>query len=360
MIRQLIWILVIASWIFPPTSLWAEHRVTAKGVSFFEPGREAVARERAVDEAKRSAIEKAVGVAVTSKTVVEDFQVVKDQIFSRASGYLRDITIVDEKKTGLGTYEVTLTATVEVAALVDDTERFLSLLQWQKNPTVTVRIEPEQAVEYQSAARKTANLLTERLTRSGFQVIRSPEASGSRAAFAVPVAVALSSRTADYQGLELTLNEVSLTATVVRTGDGEVLAASSAVVSIPGENRLQVLDKGTRRCVIAVWEDLQSKLTRLWERELYSKRDIRLVLHAVSSYARAREVLAVFQSDVSGVVAAHLIRFEGDTADYRIQYRGWPEQLAGEFDMTYFRRRHFDAALRSISGNTIVLTIINP
>jgi hypothetical protein len=78
---------------FSSTSLLAGQTVTAVGLSFFESGREVIAREKALDEARRAAIEKAVGVVIEARTIVENFEVVKDQILSRATGYLNNIKI---------------------------------------------------------------------------------------------------------------------------------------------------------------------------------------------------------------------------------------------------------------------------
>lgn len=41
---------------------------------------------------------------IESRTIVEDMEVVKDQIFSRSSGYLKNIEVLNEKKTKFGTY----------------------------------------------------------------------------------------------------------------------------------------------------------------------------------------------------------------------------------------------------------------
>lgn len=56
-----------------PAIVSAGEKVTATGVSFFEEGRVAIAREKALDEAKRAAIEQAVGTRIESRTVIENF-----------------------------------------------------------------------------------------------------------------------------------------------------------------------------------------------------------------------------------------------------------------------------------------------
>jgi len=342
---------------FCPIAVPAGERVTAKGMSFFEAGREVVAREKALDEAKRAAIEQAVGTMVESRTVVEDFQVVKDQIFSRTSGYLKNLSVLEEKKSDLGTYEVTIQAEVEISDLVNDLDRFNRIIGWQKNPRIAIVIEPALAKEYLAAAQKTAGLLTTKLKVDGFKVFKYSGSSDIQMGLLVGLTLELSSKGTKFQGLELTLNEVSLSANIYRPGDGEIVAAASAVKSLPGENRLQALDKGARLCVDAIWKDLRRKLTATWEKELYSEREVYLIVKNISSHAGAEETAFIFKSDVSGVLDAGLITYLDGTAEFSLKYRGWPEQLLNELQMSYFTSKYFDADLEAISGNKIIIKV---
>ena len=340
-----------------PTILQAGERVTAKGMSFFETGREVVARERALDDAKRAAIEQAVGTMVESRTVVEDFQVVKDQIFSRTTGYLKNLNVLEEKKTDFGTYEVMIQAEVEIADLVSDLDRFNRIIGWQKNPRIAIVTEPALANEYLAAAQKTTGLLTTKLKDDGFRVFKYSGSGDIQMGLLVSLNLEVSSKGTKFQDLDLTLNEVSLSANIYRPGDGEIVAAASAVKSLPGENRLQALDKGTRFCVDAIWKDLRRKLTATWEKELYSEREVYLIVRNISSHAGAEEIAFTLKSDVSGVLDSGLITYRDQAAEFNLKYRGWPEQLLNELQMSYFKNKYFDADLESIDGNKIIIKI---
>jgi hypothetical protein len=153
---------------------------------------------------------------------------------------------------------------------------------------------------------------------------------------------------------------VSLTAAVERPGTGEVLATSSAVKSLPGANRLAVLDKGADQCIQAVWKDLRRQLAQLWEQELYSQRQIDLVVHNVKDHAQAAEIAAVLKSDVSSVADVQVLSFTGTTAEFGINYRGWPEHLANELEMAHFKNRYFDLALKGITGSRVDMSLAPP
>ncbi|MBU0986020.1 MAG: hypothetical protein KKH68_02100 [Proteobacteria bacterium] len=353
--KKIILVLML-SLLFFPAGLQAGTVVTAKGLSFFEPGRELIAREKALDEAKRMAVEKAIGTTIESRTAVEDYQVVKDQIISRSAGYLKNIKILEENKSDLGTYEIKIEADVEIPDLVDDLDRFKKILQWQKNPRISVVIEPGLKADYLPAAQKTANQLIERLKYDGFSVFKHSTNNENQMGLLVGLSLELSTRQTKFQDLELTLNEVSLSANIYRPGDQEILATAGAVKSLPGENKLQILDKGAKFCVDDIWDKLRKDLARLWEKELYSQRDIYMIIKKIASHAEAQEIGAIFKSDVSGVVDASLIGFRKNKAEFNLKYRGWPEQLLNEIQMSYFKNKYFEPILETIQGNQIIIT----
>ncbi|MDP2646952.1 MAG: hypothetical protein Q8P24_18605 [Desulfobacterales bacterium] len=342
-----------------PSLVRAGNVVTAKGLSFYEPGREVVAREKALDEAKRAAVEKAVGTSIQSNTVVENFQVVKDQILSRASGYLKDLKILEEKKSALGSYEITIEADVEIAALVDDLDRFQKILSWQKNPRISIVIDPNLNKNYWPTANKTANLLTDKLKNTGLSVFKYAKDNPLQMGLLVGLSLEVASKHTKYQDLEITLNEVSLSANIYRPGDGEILAAANAVKSLPGENSLKALDKGAISCVDAIWKNLRQKLLAVWEKELFSEREIYLIVKAVPSHAVAQETAVIFKSDVSGILSSTLIRFSKNSAEYHLKYRGWPEQFADEIQMSYFNKKYFKSQMEDISNNRITIKRID-
>jgi hypothetical protein len=97
-------------------------------------------------------------------------------------------------------------------------------------------------------------------------------------------------------------------------------------------------------------------LTRLWEKELFSERDVDLIVKKVASHAEAAEIGSIFKSDVSGVVDVTLIAFRKHRAEYRLKYRGWPEQLLNEIQMSYFKNKYFEPLLETIQGNQIIIS----
>ena len=49
--------------------------------------------------------------------------------------------------------------------------------------------------------------------------------------------------------------------------------------------------------------------------------------------------------------------FFNPESEYNLKYRGWPEQLLNEIQMSYFKNKYFDPVLEMLSGNKIVIKI---
>ncbi len=73
-------------------------------------------KEEAIQDALRSAVERAVGVYIYSSTEVENFQVVKDKIISASRGYVNNYEIVKEDLKE-GVFFITLNVQVNVSSI---------------------------------------------------------------------------------------------------------------------------------------------------------------------------------------------------------------------------------------------------
>jgi len=92
--------------------------VTAEGVAPVQ-GNPAIARDNAIQDALRKAVEQAVGTMVASETLVENFQVVRDNIYNKSQGYVKEYKIVKESP-GKDLHMVTISATVSTESLKND------------------------------------------------------------------------------------------------------------------------------------------------------------------------------------------------------------------------------------------------
>ena len=72
----------------------AQDKIRATGTATIHGGALDIARDRAIDNAQRNAVEEKVGVMITSFSEVENYQVKMDQILSESKGFINTYKIV--------------------------------------------------------------------------------------------------------------------------------------------------------------------------------------------------------------------------------------------------------------------------
>ncbi|MCB9654995.1 MAG: flagellar assembly protein T N-terminal domain-containing protein [Deltaproteobacteria bacterium] len=96
--------------------------VEVEGVAAVVKDDVAIARDRALDDARRKAVEQVVGAVVSSETLSENFQIVEDRIFARASGFVKTYEILSEQKEE-GVYRVRVRAVVDQSDVAEHVEQ---------------------------------------------------------------------------------------------------------------------------------------------------------------------------------------------------------------------------------------------
>jgi len=339
---------------------WAGQIVTATGISFCQKGEEAIAREKALDRAKRNAVQQVLGSHIQSMTLVKNFTLQEDRIINRSSGYIKNVNVISEKITlESAILELKIEAEVESADIKNDVQRFQEILSWQKNPRITIFIQPETPIDCMPQAQTAKAVFTEKLVKSGFKVYRYSENSLEKVGLVLGISLGRSVTQTEYQGMSISANEVGLSVNIYRPGDGHVLASADAVRTIPGENRLAVLNEGTTSCVTKMWQDLKNKLMRQYEKELFHERDLHVTMINVPSYAAALSIQEKLKNHIAGVRECALLKFGAKKTDYTLRFQGRPEHFINELDMAYFRNTGLNTQLKSLEENNITFSMKN-
>jgi hypothetical protein len=132
-------------------------------------------RTMAIENAKRNAVEQGVGALIDSKTTVENFQVLQDKIYSRASGYITNYKVLTEGKTPDGyMYSVTIQANVQTASIKKDLRAIGILMVQIGNPRFMAVYMPETRSSMHRESRvvkATEQAITGVFARKGFIVL---------------------------------------------------------------------------------------------------------------------------------------------------------------------------------------------
>ncbi|MGE4557527.1 MAG: hypothetical protein AB7D07_11955 [Desulfovibrionaceae bacterium] len=97
-----------------------------------------VDQDQAVASALRAAVEAGVGVSVNSRTLVENFEVIKDEIVSHAQGYVTSYKIISSQKDASGGVAVTIDAEVDAGLIKDHAQVLDILMKMAGHPRVLI------------------------------------------------------------------------------------------------------------------------------------------------------------------------------------------------------------------------------
>jgi hypothetical protein len=117
--------------------------ITADGVGAVMGNDRAIARDQAIQDALRKAVEQAVGTMVSSETMVQNFQTLSDKIYTQTQGYIQNYRILSETP-GPNVHQVTIQATVAMGDLEKDLQALGFLLGQVGKPRIIILVAEQQ------------------------------------------------------------------------------------------------------------------------------------------------------------------------------------------------------------------------
>jgi hypothetical protein len=111
-------VLAVAALAFPVFAQESKT-VTAEGVAAIQGNARDIARDAALVDAQKRAVEQAISFLIDSQTQVENYQVISDRILSQTSGYIKRYEITGENVDS-GLLRVRINADVALGRLTDD------------------------------------------------------------------------------------------------------------------------------------------------------------------------------------------------------------------------------------------------
>lgn len=341
--------------------------VTATGVAAVLQGDKAIARDTAINDALRKAVEQAVGTMVSSETVVENYQLIRDSILTKSQGYIQNYKVVSESPSP-ELYQVTISATVALGDLKNDLAALGILMQRAQKPRVLFMIAEQnigqefymfwwhgksefKGQHYDMAASETA--LKEEFLNKGFNVVDSSVATGkievSNAykiadltdAGAISVGrqlgaeVIVKGKALAKEGPRNTGSKVGsyiadITASALRVDNGAVLGSarghgvSRNISEVTGGT--EALEKAAREASGKIIDQIIAK----WSGEVSGGGLIQLTVRGISEYSDFVKFKDIIQGQIRGVQAIYQRSLEGGTAVLDVEMKGNAQQLSDE------------------------------
>jgi len=167
--------------LLPVSGAGAEEEVKEVVASGMADGKSARARDEALNDALRRAVEQGVGTFVTAELSVEQQKLVEERIYTESKGYIQSYKVVRES-TKDGVYEVEISALVKMGKLSSDLESIGLLIRKKQNPRVMVVVYSRETntsplgVELEGN-RNVENQIESALLQKGFQLVDAGQVS---------------------------------------------------------------------------------------------------------------------------------------------------------------------------------------
>src|SRR5512146_3379512 len=118
--------------------------VSAEGVAAIQGNAKDIARDAAIEDAQKRAVEQAIGILIDSQTQVENYQLISDKILSQTKGYIKRYNVSGESVDS-GLLRVRINAEVALSRLTDDLSG-IGILLGQMHKPRTIAMIAEQNI----------------------------------------------------------------------------------------------------------------------------------------------------------------------------------------------------------------------
>ncbi len=359
---------------------------TAEGVAVIVDNNTALARDQAVKDALRMVVEQAVGTIVSSETVVQNYEVLQDQIYSKTQGYIRNYNIINENPAG-NLYRVTIQATVANGDLKNDLMA-LGLLIARKNMPRVIIMVAEQNVDMddytywwhmvagQGDLTVTENTLMEKLAEKGFNIVdHSVKAKSLQISNAYKVesltndairtignlydaevviyGKALSKLAGSVMGSSMKSAQADVSLRAVNTDNGQVIASSTNHAAAVHPSEVAAGKEALKQAAEGIAEKLVAQIISRWSQDVSGGTMIQVVISNINSYDNLVKFKGMVQKRIRGITGLYQRNFSSGVATLDINIATSAQNLADELVVIDYGGFAID--ITSITQNSINL-----
>ena len=297
-----------------------------------------IARDNALDDALRKAVEQGVGTFVSSETKVENFQLISDNIYSKTRGYVSSYRVITEGPEG-ALYRVVIRAKVKLDDIEDDLAAINLLVRQQGRPRVMVVVkELERWPEFNVDDRMMSQTMLETMLidyfqQKGFPVVDAATVRenlrkeqlkrilegddetavlvGMKAGAEVVVA-GTAQRTEERKRAAGAVREFYLfrvSARAINTETAEVMGASATKTELPFS-----VDEARRRAADTTAAELVSKILAGWTKQ----ENVTLIQATNATFDRVQRLKSEIQGKLRGIITVVARELVGSSATLEV------------------------------------------
>ncbi len=354
-----------------PHLVYGQKVIEAEGAAAILKDFVDIARDRAIADAQRRAIEQAVGVMITNETLVENYQIVSDKIFSQSKGYIQSYEVIfEEREENL--YKVTIEATVRTEQLENDLESIRLIIARKAKPRLVILFGGNAQNDLMAEATMAKFFLSK-----GFKVVDSetvrkelhyedlmrladnPKAAapvGQRfgAEVVIVCGVETSSNPFKIGDVEMYSNRATVSAKVVNVGTRNIITTGSKTKRLPGiKGYIQPsAEQATEMLACLLMDDILDQ----WSSELTNVLEVKLSVLGFQSYNELNTFKHLLSREVRGIQEVRQRLYSQGKAELEVELRGDASALADDLSRLTLDGRNIE--ILEITQNRVEIRLL--
>ncbi|TAN44625.1 MAG: hypothetical protein EPN22_05990 [Nitrospirae bacterium] len=361
--------------------------VEAEGYADISDGKKGEAREMALQDAFRRAVEQAVGVMVESETLVKNFELLNDKVYSRSKGFIKKYTITKEKVEANG-FRVSIKATVLAVKLHKALDEIGMIIKKVGKPRVMLLISEQNIMSDKPSAWWTdgssgvgvaENTLLSKLMDKGFNVVDrqsvmravkdDPSLSkgitnitndialklaSEGEAEVVVIGQAVAKAGAGMMGTSIKSCQAVFSARALNADTGEPLASVTTNGSQPHVDPVVGGAEAVKKASLEMSEKLASQIIAKWKKKAGGEHKVRLVVRGIS-FDKVKGLKELFKSKLDYIEEIYDRGFRDGMLKLDLETTEAAKEVAE--DISELKYKGGTMEVTSITSNIIEITL---
>jgi len=343
------------------------QQIQAEGVAVILQGNLAMARDAAIEDALRKSVEQAVGTMIDSQTLVENFQLVSDRIYSQSRGYIKGYRITEEEKAD-PLFRVRVEASVATGYLKDDLSALRILLMRVHKPRMMILIEERNLgahdrVQPWSDLSQVESVVIQKFLEKGFhfvdegqvkrnisrdqaQLLIEGDEKGAKAlateygaeviilgkAAARPTSLK-ELKALNLSGMKSCQAQVMIKA--FRADTGETLASATESAAAVHIDEMTAGNEALKKAGEKLAPLLIDQITQHWGKEVGGTTLVQLLISGLT-FRELTKFKEIIKGEIRGIKDLHQRSFEANVARIDVDLAGDVQNLADELSLRDF------------------------
>jgi len=357
--------------------------ITVEGIGAIVKGDLAIAKDNALNDALRKAVEQAVGTLVQAQTLVDKYQLISDEIYTKSQGYIKKYAIISERPDiNQGILRINIQADVSIGDIRNDLNAIGLLIERKGKPRMMVIIDEKIGSAesgYSTNLSESETVIIQKFTEKGFNFVDEATvkknikrnmalqaiAGDDSAAASIGLehgaeVVIIGSAVAKLAGKGIAGTEMksihaSITVRAVRADTGEIISSASekgatAHLDETAGGALAIKKAGEKLA-----SSLIDQIIAKWSGEVGGQTTVQLTVSGID-FVSLNKFKTIIQSQVRGVLKLNQRSFTAGVAVIDVETKTNAQSMAEELAMKNFET--FKVEIIGLSANKIDVKVI--